>query len=195
MSGLGLSQAAPLTAWLRVPLDWYHSTTIAFFPDETHGDIRRTYTPSHDPHSKRTFCSYCGTQLHNWSEQPRSEADYLSVSLNSMLRDDLESLDEFDLLPEVSSRSTNVSPSHALTTQSQNQATTVQSRQGNTGGIQWFEDMISGSRLGMLERTRRGFGYNQEGNVKVEWEVSEYTNGGNGETSTTTTSFKRKLDD
>jgi hypothetical protein len=34
-------------AYLRVPIARYHSFTTAFYPDETHSSIRRTFTPEH----------------------------------------------------------------------------------------------------------------------------------------------------
>jgi hypothetical protein len=72
----GKSQATPLSAWLRVPLDWYHSSTYAFFDDETHSSIRRTYTSPNEVNCKRSFCGFCGTPLSYWSESPASEAEY-----------------------------------------------------------------------------------------------------------------------
>jgi hypothetical protein len=34
-------------AYLRVPISRYRSFTTAFYPDETHSSIRRTFTPQH----------------------------------------------------------------------------------------------------------------------------------------------------
>jgi hypothetical protein len=34
-------------AYLRVPISRYQSFTTAFYPDETHSSIRRTFTPQH----------------------------------------------------------------------------------------------------------------------------------------------------
>ncbi|KAK0253340.1 hypothetical protein LTS09_011484 [Friedmanniomyces endolithicus] len=38
-----LDNSSAANPWLRVPLDWHHSTTFAFFPDETHASIKRTF--------------------------------------------------------------------------------------------------------------------------------------------------------
>src|SRR2546423_1742983 len=45
----GRAQATPLTSWLRIPLAWYSSHTISYFPDETHISIRRVYTSPKQP--------------------------------------------------------------------------------------------------------------------------------------------------
>ncbi|KAK0278780.1 hypothetical protein LTR35_009045 [Friedmanniomyces endolithicus] len=91
-----LDNSSAANPWLRVPLDWHHSTTFALFPDETHASIKRTfYSPASSPPSppstdstdpedpadpthtrasrpppptRRQFCGYCGTQLTAWNE-------------------------------------------------------------------------------------------------------------------------------
>lgn len=64
-SRAGRAQAAPLTAWLRVPLHWYSSTTHAYYDHESHSSIQKTYhSPSPLPNlppTRRQFCGYCGT--------------------------------------------------------------------------------------------------------------------------------------
>src|SRR2546421_6283673 len=96
----GRSQAAPITSWLRIPLDWYHSTTYAFFPDETHSSIRRTYTHPRYPDTKRYFCGFCGTPLSYWSERPPLEKNFIYLTLGSLVAEDLRDLEELGLLPE-----------------------------------------------------------------------------------------------
>ncbi|PYH45709.1 uncharacterized protein BP01DRAFT_391479 [Aspergillus saccharolyticus JOP 1030-1] len=90
---------SPLTAWLRVPLSWYQSHTQSYFPDETHASIRRIFSPYHAPHTQRVFCGFCGTPLTYWSEVPRDEADYMSVSLGSLFGEHQRKLEDLDLLP------------------------------------------------------------------------------------------------
>lgn len=98
-SFIGRFHGTPLTAWLRVPLDWYQSHTRSYFPDETHRMIRRTFTPHHAPHTQRKFCGFCGTPLTFWSESPRGEADFMSVTVGSLSGDDQRTLEDLDLLP------------------------------------------------------------------------------------------------
>ncbi|KAK1064050.1 hypothetical protein LTR74_008976 [Friedmanniomyces endolithicus] len=38
-----LDNSSAVNPWLRIPLDWHHSTTFALFPDETHASIKRTF--------------------------------------------------------------------------------------------------------------------------------------------------------
>ncbi|KZF21958.1 hypothetical protein L228DRAFT_283160 [Xylona heveae TC161] len=98
-SGSRRHLATPLSAWLRVPLDWYRSSTYAFFNDESHATIRRVFTPAASPSTKRQFCGYCGTPLSYWTESPHSEADFISLTLGSLLGEDLLELEELGLLP------------------------------------------------------------------------------------------------
>ncbi|PHH52747.1 hypothetical protein CFIMG_005694RA [Ceratocystis fimbriata CBS 114723] len=88
------SVASLLPAFLRVPLSWYHSSTYALFPDESHSTISRFYSPDESSSCRRNFCGFCGTPLSFWSEEPRSEAEYIQVSLGSMAREDLHDLEE-----------------------------------------------------------------------------------------------------
>lgn len=177
---IGRSQATPLTAWLRIPIHWYQSYTQSYYPDETHTSIRRTFTPHHEPYSKRNFCGFCGTHLSYWSEQPPSESDYLHVTVGSLLGEDIRVLEELDLLPpdtntealnEANTGSRPNEPNSALSTTRNNVTTTE--RRGTTGDLSWFEEMISGSALGRTTRTRRGMGLSSDGSTAVEWEVTE----------------------
>lgn len=178
----GKSQAAPLTSWLRIPLSWYASHTISFFPDETHASIRRTYTSPSQPTSKRHFCGFCGTPLSFWTESPSSEASFISLTLGSLTSDDLRDLEELGLLPE-----------EALA-DAENDRQTIEEivpRSGGvdeTEGLPWFEKMVEGSRLGNMRRHSR-----EVKGWKVEWEIVEWTDG--DEVSGTTTGGKRKLGD
>lgn len=162
------SHAAPLSAWLRVPLTWYHSTTFSFFDDETHSSIRRVYTPPENQATKRHFCGYCGTPLSFWSESPKEEADYISLTLGSLVAKDLRDLGELGLLPsEALERVESPPPSGAQTTAS----APVRVRQG----LPWFESMIDGSQLGKV-KVRRG--EETKDGRRVEWEIVEWTDEG-----------------
>ncbi|OOF95505.1 hypothetical protein ASPCADRAFT_207984 [Aspergillus carbonarius ITEM 5010] len=200
--------AAPLTAWLRVPLTWYQSHTQSYFPDETHNTIRRIFSPPHAPHTQRVFCGYCGTPLTYWSEQPRDEADYMSVSIGSLFGDDQRMLEDLELLPpespahsseeeneedednaEASERLAQVVVSPATVQQEVPSSNVVipsgssisrSYRQGTFGGIPWFEEMVEGSRLGRMMKTRRGVGISDDQSTTFEWEVSEWTSDGSG---------------
>ncbi|KAL4818616.1 hypothetical protein BDW67DRAFT_156975 [Aspergillus spinulosporus] len=189
------SYGTPLTAWLRVPLDWYESHTQSFFPDETHGSIRRIFTPHHAPHTQRVFCGFCGSPLTYWSEDPREEADFMSVTIGSLYGDDQRILEDLHLLPRwEESESPDISPSAAeqasttLATDAPNSSSTLDVppgvftegptrsyRHGNTDGIPWFEEMIEGSGLGRLMKARYGAGVSGNRSTTIEWEVSDWT--------------------
>jgi hypothetical protein len=166
-----------------VPLTWYHSTTYAFFNDETHNAIRRVYTPPQDQNSKRYFCGFCGTPLSYWSESPPGEADYISLTLGSLSRDDLEDLEELNLLPR-SPKEPVAGPNNAGANDGKGQPepwaveeTSVGVQ--DAGSVPWFESMIHGSHLGRIKRSR-GMRQTGDGRLSVEWQIVEWTDDGAG---------------
>lgn len=170
-----------------MPLSWYHSTTYAFFDDESHNIIRRSYTPSSEQHAKRGFCGFCGTPLSYWTEEPAAHADYISLTLGSLALSDLRDLEELGLLPKEALED------------AQNDKQTIESviphtenNDGGEHGLPWFEAMVEGSRLGKMRtsRVRRTAG---DGRIKVEWEIREWT-AEDDDKQTSTTIGKRKLD-
>ena len=204
---LGRTQATPLTAWLRIPLDWFSSATVAQFPDESHTSIRRIFTPNQQPHSKRIFCGYCGTHLSYWTEHPTAESEYLNVTLGSLLGDDIRALKELDLLSEdiapedvgamdgAQQELSNTNQLHeADSTNRASGQRRWQDSLSETGAPDWFEEMIAGSQLGNTRRYRRGIGSNSDGSMTVQWEISEFQEG-DSEPATPTGSSKRKIAD
>ncbi|PYI26875.1 hypothetical protein BP00DRAFT_354903, partial [Aspergillus indologenus CBS 114.80] len=194
-------QGSPLTAWLRVPLSWYQSHTQSYFPDETHAGIRRIFSPHHAPHTQRVFCGFCGTPLTYWSEVPRDEADFMSVSLGSLFGEHQRKLEDLDLLPpgaeaeqEPESEGKVVAVPAAASSDPPTPSRVVipaaaggdgsglsrSYRQGTFGGIPWFEEMIEGSQLGRLMKTRRGVGVSDDHSTTVEWEISEWSSDATG---------------
>lgn len=93
-----------------MPLEWYHSATFAFFPDETAAMIRRVYENPFEGHARRHFCGFCGTPLTYWSEGPGGgggggprggggdEAGYIQVTMGSLCREDLGDLEDMGLI-------------------------------------------------------------------------------------------------
>lgn len=146
-----------------MPLPWVQSTTFAFLPDETHSAIRRVYTHPSQQHSKRQFCGYCGTPLSYWSEEPEVEAGYISLTLGSLLREDLRDLEDMGLIPDQSdeegSPGTTSSESTAL-------------RQSHS--VPWFDALVEGSQLGKLGR-KHGIQKSEDSSVRIEWEVVDFT--------------------
>ena len=60
-------------------------------------------------------------------------------------------------------------------------------------GAPWFEEIVRSTRLGRFKQQRGG---HQENGVHVEWEVTEWTEGDDGETeSGSATPSKRKIGD
>lgn len=189
ISPIGRHLASPFTAWLRVPLSWFHSSTFAFFPDETHRSIRRTFVSPFDESIHRQFCGYCGTQLSQWSDSSRQEEDFISLTLGSLLSEDLERLEDMGLLepdepneeeaqrekeaPRVEKQVTQFKPARAVARR----------------GAPWFEELIENSRLGRIKRQKGGY-TSEDGTTSAEWEIIEWTN--EGEEEGRTTPSKRK---
>ncbi|KAG6018043.1 hypothetical protein E4U43_007767 [Claviceps pusilla] len=188
--------ATPLAAYIRVPLSWLHSTTFAFFDDETHTMIRRVYTHPSQEHTKRNFCGFCGTPLSYWSEEPRSEADYINLTLGSLLQEDLQDLEDLGLIPEENEGEGDEQDKRKEkegSTRSQG----IVLRQ--SFGVPWFDGMVEGTRLGRLRRTH-GIKHSGDGAVKVEWEIIEQSDAPEGRDDVDVESSsglpgKRKLQD
>jgi hypothetical protein len=204
------SQGVPLTAWLRVPLTWFQSQTLSYYPDETHTVIRRTFTPPHAPHTQRNFCGFCGTPLTYWTESPREEAEYMSITIGSLSSDDQRLLEDLNLLPCADDTEdmledpqvsvTSLSPLPFTLTAHSSADTSGFSKQFKgslASGVPWFEEMIEGSRLGRLIRTRRTISIGNDRSTTVEWEIDEWREGDTGKASSDASvgvAGKRKLD-
>lgn len=143
--------------------------------------IRKTFTSAHEPNSKRNFCGYCGTHLTYWREIPEDEANYVNVTVGSLYGQDLGTLAELGLLPDEVSDSDVEKFAEPLAgressiTQMAKRDDTVQRRvrRGAEGDMTWMEELIDGSRLGRLQKRRRGIGRNTDGTTTVEWEITE----------------------
>ncbi|EOO03050.1 hypothetical protein UCRPA7_1451 [Phaeoacremonium minimum UCRPA7] len=179
------SQATPLAAFIRVPLAWYHSATFAFFPDETSSMIRRVYESPSEQHSKRHFCGFCGTPLSYWSEQPRSEADYIQLALGSLSRRDLSDLEDLGLIPDEEEAEPEASQAVVPAPKEE----VYEARE--TSGLPWFDTMMQGSILGSLH-TSKGSRQSRDGRARVEWEIVEWKADDDSENSSL---GKRKLQD
>jgi hypothetical protein len=198
ISIIGRFHGTPISAWLRVPLDWYQSSTRSFFEGESHSSIRRSFSPRHAPQTQRIFCGFCGTPLTFWTEEPLHESEFMSISIGSLLIEDQRALDDLGLLPEdfddeeapragvsLSERapaqttsSSVIIPSFEDSTSFPDISTSLQ--RGRTGGIPWFEEMMEGSRLGRLMRSRRGMGISDDQSTSIQWEFSEWHDDGTG---------------
>lgn len=139
----------------------------------------------------RHFCGFCGTPLSYWSEGPApGEADFIQLSLGSLVPGDLADLEDWGLLE--SPREGSPSPA-APSGDGDAEMREVGGEGGGgvlgrVGVLPWFEGLVEGSKLGRLRKgTARG------GTVRVEWEIVEWTEegeGGGGESPK-----KRKLEE
>jgi len=166
-------QATPLTLWLRVPLSWFRSATFSQFPDETHRSIQRTFVSPFASNTRRQFCGYCGTQLTSWHELTREDADFIYLTVGSLLDEDQEALGELGWLPGDSSDE-EMTGELFLDTQRRIAESFLQP--AVTRGAPWFEEMVESTKLGKLKRQKGGH-VSRSANVKIEWEVVEWTEG------------------
>ncbi|OCK85868.1 hypothetical protein K432DRAFT_377248 [Lepidopterella palustris CBS 459.81] len=189
-------QASPLTLWLRVPLPWFHSATFAQFPDETHASIQRTFVSpfaaaAQAHNSRRTFCGYCGTPLTAWHERTRDDAEYILLTVGSLLDEDQEALGDFGWLPGDSSDEETT----AMAVEGLGRgAERVQQQHVVTRGVPWFEELVEETRLGKVRKQRGGFAARDDG-VRVEWEVVEWTEGDDEAAEGESGKGKRKIGD
>ncbi|GAB7329590.1 hypothetical protein MBLNU13_g01345t1 [Cladosporium sp. NU13] len=173
------SQAAPLTAWLRIPLAWYHSNTQAFFPDESHAAIRRTfYTPGalagngSGKDVRKQFCGYCGTHLNAWRERDsEQDEEWMDVTLGSLWGESLSLLERLGWFEDESSEEEEGSSSTKVVRRT---AGSMRNR-----GMPYFEELVEDSRLGKIKR-RRG-GHVDANGREVQWEVTEIEGGDDGD--------------
>ncbi|KAI1752421.1 hypothetical protein F4782DRAFT_530673 [Xylaria castorea] len=164
----GLSSASPLSAFIRVPLLWYHSEVFPFFPDESRATIRRLYAHPNEGHTQRSFCGYCGTPLSYWSEQPSSEAEYIKLTLGSLLEEDLHNLQELGLVPD----DTEQDEMEIVPTTVRGPSRELIGR--DITSIPWFDSLLSGSRLGTMH-TKKSVQQSRNGISWVEFEITEWT--------------------
>lgn len=163
-----------MTFWLRVPLGWYTSATFAQFPDETRTGIQRTFTSPFATNSRRQFCGYCGTQLTSWNERTRDDAEHICLTVGSLLSEDQALLGQLGFLPggESSDEDAQVvagaGPSKLRSL--------VRSPEPQGRGAPWFEELVENTQLGRIKQ-QRGWHASHDGNVRVEWEVMEWTEG------------------
>ncbi|ETS76011.1 hypothetical protein PFICI_12955 [Pestalotiopsis fici W106-1] len=190
-----IASATPLSAFLRVPLTWYHSQTFPFFQDESRSAIRRVYSHPSEEHTQRHFCGFCGTPISYFTEQPRSEADYIQLTLGSLLTEDLHDLEELGLLNEEEEEDVmDIAPPTPTA------STGLQLIGRDFTHIPWFESFIQGSRLGNA-RTSRGVQQSRDGTTRVEWEITEWNgeddddNNDNLDASESSATGKRKRRD
>lgn len=194
------SLATPLAAYIRVPLTWYRSATYAYRDDETHSTIRRSYAHPDQQDSVRYFCGYCGTQLSYWSESPATEAEYIHLTLGSLVHEDLHDLQSLGLIPDDTDSDEAAQDDdmeHVVDGDGLEPAEPGATVLREQFGVPWFEDLVQGTRLGKLRR-RYGGHRSQDGRVQVEWEIVEYSDHGEDMEDVdmpTPSSGKRKLDE
>ena len=122
------------------------------------------YTSPDDPTSIRHFCGFCGTPLAYWSENPREESEFISLTLGTLREHDLRDLEELGVVPE-----------DAATELEPTETTEITTLTDLGSGVPWFESMVSGSRLGTMQRSS---GRRRGNNWSIEWEITEWTEDG-----------------
>jgi hypothetical protein len=161
-----------LTAFFKFPISWFQSRTIAFRPDETHQSIRRTFAVPARDHLRHQFCGYCGTQLLIFDDSSRTEDGYISLTLGSLIDDDVDRLIELGLFDQ-NDGSEDASNNNKLI------------NRGNS----WFEELVEGKT-----RRQKGGEISTDGSTMVEWEVIEFDIDPPNSGTNVSTMGKRKLE-
>lgn len=131
----------------------------------------------------------------------------MSVSIGSLYGRDQHLLEDLDLLPgssdeeeseeesefneevpasrdpaPVSTTAAAAAPSTSssvvVPTSASEPLLTTSYRHGTMSGISWFEEMIEGSRLGRLMKSRRGMGVSDDDSTRFSWDISEWHDDG-----------------
>lgn len=169
-----------------MPLEWYHSVTYAFFPDETHRSIRRTFPSAEGPAAQRQFCGFCGTQLSAWNESTAEDARHINITLGSLVDDDVDALEAWGLLTAEDEEDEEADEGQEAVPEAKTVAAVSSARQQLSQrpvrgmayrGTPWFEEMVEDSQLGRIRRQRGGY-ESQDGRSKVQWEVVELASDG-----------------
>ncbi|KAI1261881.1 hypothetical protein F5Y18DRAFT_399922 [Xylariaceae sp. FL1019] len=162
-----IASASPLSAFIRVPLDWYRSQTVC--QDDTPFTIRRVFA---DRYTRRNFCGLCGTPISYYAEQPPAEAGFIQLTIGSLLTEDLHGLQDLGLLPE-SDEDEDESDVMDISLPTPSEASSILTGRTFTS-IPWFDSLLAGSRLGQMH-TMRGVQHSSDGRVRVEYEITEWS--------------------
>lgn len=137
----------------------------------------------------------------------------MCVALGSLLGDDLRLLEDLHILPPDEDLSeqimtetvpTNLAPRTAdlaSTAAPSSSSSRISYHTGTLAGVPWFEEMIEGSRLGRIMKSRRGISISGDDSTTFEWEISEWQDTDTGRqpttilTSVSTGNGKRKAED
>lgn len=150
----------------------------------------------------------CGTPLTYWSEHPRTEADYIQVTMGSLRREDLGDLEDLGLIPE----SPIEAPKFEIPAIAGRQAAEPTGAASNpiteapialhstgthreTSSIPWFDSIIEGSSLGGRLKTTRGTRQSADGTTRIEYEITEFNDDGTEISEFPGNNGKRKLGD
>ena len=167
-----ITMASPLVAFLKVPLDWYHTRLYPRHADETEHMIRRRYM--HGPDAQRIFCGFCGTPLTHWSPEGQNESDYISVTLGSLDNEDIHDLESMGLVPTLEGDTspekadTRVAASGKDTPATLDDAMELFMREFSE--VPWFDALVDGSILGKLTKKNK----RKPGKLALQWEVIEF---------------------
>jgi hypothetical protein len=171
---------------------WFESSTIAFYPDETHQTIRKTfYSPSQE-NVQSQFCGYCGTQLSQFNSASREHDRYIWVTIGSLVDEDLDLLEELGGL-ELSrgqEQEQEQITADAMDTREQKSSLFKPAEGVSHRGAPWFQSLVDDTQLGRIKR-QRGGQTSVDGSMSVEWEVVEFTSNEDDGTPV----GKRKVDD
>ncbi|KAI0142942.1 hypothetical protein GGR57DRAFT_371984 [Xylariaceae sp. FL1272] len=162
-----IASASPLSAFIRIPLDWYRSQTV--HEDDTPFTIRRVFA---DRYTRRNFCGLCGTPISYYSEHPPAEADFIQLTIGSLLTEDLHGLQDLGLLPGSDEDEDEPDTMDISLPTASEASSSVTSRTFTS--IPWFDSLLAGSRLGRMH-TMRGVQESSDGRMRVEYEITEWT--------------------
>ena len=141
--------------------------------------IRKVYTADDEQQTRRHFCGFCGTPLSFWSENPRSEAEYIQLTLGSLSGEDLHDLEDLGLLPD-SDEDASEDPGTPGAEQDEalgdgDEEVIIHTTRETLGGLPWLDALLAGSKLAHLRAAERTSSQGRVGSTRIEWEIIEWT--------------------
>lgn len=114
------------------------------------------------------------------------------MTLGTLSGDKLRNLEELGLLPREATAEYRLEDGDDGDGEDEARRISIHKNQG----LPWFDTMVEGSRLGHMKQTM-GSHRSRDGDVQVEWEIVEWTDGDDESHDGTNTpnSGKRKLDE
>lgn len=162
---------------MSVPHSQFHTATLAFYADETHQSIKRTFVSPYNQTLRHQFCGFCGTNISRYVEDADDSA--IHITLGSLFPEDLEALERAGLLQlEAEDNEEGNGDNDGSMDVSSSRFAPVAGTQHR--GAPWYESIVQDTALGRIQKQRGGHS-SGDGTYEYEWEITEWVEGADDE--------------